>query len=478
MGVSISNDLQWAKRFPGVGLVVKLPLIAQPSWSTCIKSVPEPPQHEAEIDWDWIVGAGIGGLIAFLVPILWTSLWPSSPQEQGPPSSIVHLNAEKFWSVVGQQRNALVLFFNGTCAECQDFLWDFETLNERVAGRKDLVVAKVEHTLREPALGKHFKTTYRAGPTILWFDRGSAAPVLYSGNLGMRYERVDQIEQWIKSRSSLGSSNNNQPVHEAECVISTIYEWYDGYDAPEAEQRAADRLVRPRSWLWSNRLFHSHDASVYGEVLPQGIATYIEAIDVEPGDVFYDLGCGTAKVVIQAALSSKFGRSVGIELLKSRFNHGQRALDSARCLLRDPRRRKRREYCCDVALLEKLVAKVDSEDALELRLGDISVASYTDASHIFCASTTWPRELVSQICRNIVDTCLEARTFATLQEPDEDLLEELSPVMEFNKRVMVDVSWQDRAPLYIYVINRDSEEAEEAAAEEVATKEEAACSKS
>ena len=131
-----------------------------------------------------------------------------------------------------------------------------------------------------------------------------------------------------------------------------------------------------------------------------------------------------------------------------------------------------------MALLEKLVAKVDSEDALELRLGDISVASYTDASHIFCASTTWPRELVSQICRNIVDTCLEARTFATLQEPDEELLEELRPVMEFNKRVMVDVSWQDRAPLYIYVINRDSEEAEEAAAEEVATKEEAACSKS
>jgi len=246
-------------------------------------------------------------------------------------------------------------------------------------------------------------------------------------------------------------------VIEVESVINTIYEWYDGYDAPEAEQRAADRQVRPRPWLFSNRLFHSHDASVYGEVLPHGIATYLEAIPIQAGDIFYDLGCGTGKVVVQAALSSKFRRAVGIELLTSRYNHGERALDRARSLLRDPRRRKKLDYCCDVQLLDRLIAKTDAKEvALELRLGDISIATYTDASHIFCASTTWPKDLMSRICRNIVDHCPHTKTFATLQEPEDELIEELSPAIEFNQRVMVAVSWQDHAPLHIYTINRDN----------------------
>ena len=51
-------------------------------------------------------------------------------------------------------------------------------------------------------------------------------------------------------------------------------------------------------------MFHAADASVYGEVLPQGITTYLQQQTVQPEDVFYDLGCGTGKVLLSQPLAN------------------------------------------------------------------------------------------------------------------------------------------------------------------------------
>ena len=41
----------------------------------------------------------------------------------------------------------------------QDFLWDFETLSERVAWRKNLTLSKVEHTLQAPVNHHPFRVS-------------------------------------------------------------------------------------------------------------------------------------------------------------------------------------------------------------------------------------------------------------------------------------------------------------------------------
>eukprot|EP00927_Polykrikos_kofoidii_P074191 TRINITY_DN70169_c0_g1_i1.p1 TRINITY_DN70169_c0_g1~~TRINITY_DN70169_c0_g1_i1.p1 ORF type:complete len:366 (-),score=38.39 TRINITY_DN70169_c0_g1_i1:110-1207(-) len=52
----------------------------------------------------------------------------------------------------------------------------------------------------------------------------------------------------------------------------------------------------------------------YGEVTNSGMETLYSAFELKPGDVFYDLGSGTGKLVLYVALRGVTGRSVGLEI--------------------------------------------------------------------------------------------------------------------------------------------------------------------
>ena len=96
-----------------------------------------------------------------------------------------------------------------------------------------------------------------------------------------------------------------------EQLIAELYHWFDGtcelklslfvelriagYDCSETEQIKLDNEVEGKSWI--GRFMTGHEASVYGEVLPDGIQTLLDVIDTEfpfkREDVFVDLGSGT-----------------------------------------------------------------------------------------------------------------------------------------------------------------------------------------
>lgn len=70
-------------------------------------------------------------------------------------------------------------------------------------------------------------------------------------------------------------------------------------------------------------------SDVYGELLPAATLTLLDAMKLGPEDVFVDLGCGTGKINVLAALNSDVGRSVGFELSEKRVQIAQQAIAKA-----------------------------------------------------------------------------------------------------------------------------------------------------
>ena len=90
----------------------------------------------------------------------------------------------------------------------------------------------------------------------------------------------------------------------------------------------------------------------YGEVTYQGMQPLYSALDLRPGDVFYDLGCGVGKLVLYVALRGDAARSVGLEVGQRRFL----LAEGARCSLdedRDPPDRGPRTSCATCACAVK-----------------------------------------------------------------------------------------------------------------------------
>ncbi|KDO16268.1 hypothetical protein SPRG_18199, partial [Saprolegnia parasitica CBS 223.65] len=93
----------------------------------------------------------------------------------------------------------------------------------------------------------------------------------------------------------------------------------------ETSQCAKSSLVEKTSAADLKRLL------TYGEVLPDAFTdTIMPFLALEPSDVFYDLGCGTGKIIVQVALETGLRDARGIELMLNRVVEGQRALDRLR----------------------------------------------------------------------------------------------------------------------------------------------------
>lgn len=59
--------------------------------------------------------------------------------------------------------------------------------------------------------------------------------------------------------------------------------------------------------------------STYGEIMPNGVSKIIENLFISKNDVFYDLGCGTGKVVTQFYYQTCVKSSNGVEFSTTRF---------------------------------------------------------------------------------------------------------------------------------------------------------------
>ena len=234
-------------------------------------------------------------------------------------------------------------------------------------------------------------------------------------------------------------------------MSETVKMFFTGYDCSETEQIELDNDVEQKTWL--GRLVQGHEASVYGEVLPEGIQTLLDYINedmpLSKDDVFVDLGSGTGKIVLQVALSTCFKKVVGIELSETRHGHAVKAAAEAHTISQ----MKEDDIKQDLLTCQPFAKKVSADIAsgrVQLIHGDIMKPTYNDATHLYAASTTWPDILLHTVAKLGVTEIKGIKTFSTLRPLPSETLAEYKDSISLWKTVDVAVSWQDTAPMHIY----------------------------
>ncbi|MBK8976283.1 MAG: hypothetical protein IPM29_10165 [Planctomycetes bacterium] len=138
-----------------------------------------------------------------------------------------------------------------------------------------------------------------------------------------------------------------------------------GFDAPTADRAAVDAAAGP-------------GAATYGELAEAAFLKLLRWLAPGPDDALYDLGSGTGLLVWLAALTTRVGRAVGIEL--SAFRHAAALAIRARL---------RREL------------GLGAIAAVELRNEDLRTTALGDATIVFAASTCFPDPLLAALARRL-----------------------------------------------------------------------------
>ncbi len=190
----------------------------------------------------------------------------------------------------------------------------------------------------------------------------------------------------------------------AEKTLKRLYRDRSGYEDKPSEERMVMR--------------RGSDA-LYGELLPSATAKLFRYLELTENDVLYDLGSGIGKVAIQAAITTRVKRVVGIEMMPSRH-----------------------EIACDV-LSEVEGCGMLTADVCELWQADFMRSRIPDATIIYTCSTAFPVDLIDRLADKVA-RLQNVRKFVTLQE--------LEPTRRFRQTTVLrlDTSWKRRAMVYVY----------------------------
>jgi SAM-dependent methyltransferase len=187
-------------------------------------------------------------------------------------------------------------------------------------------------------------------------------------------------------------------------VIRQLYRDLDGFEIPGPEERA---------------IRSSKGSPIYGEMMPAATEHLLRFLDLGAGDVFYDLGAGSGKVVLQAAMTAPLRKAVGVELSATRVGLARSALKAAR------RRRLLRARACAFR----------QEDFLHTYLADATV--------IYTCSTAFSFRFMAMLAERVAGLRRQLR-FVTLQELEDPRGFELIEVLR------LDMSWKRRSEVHVY----------------------------
>jgi len=191
-------------------------------------------------------------------------------------------------------------------------------------------------------------------------------------------------------------------------VIRRLYGDRDGYTLSRDDEA---RVLATRS------------SPTYGEIMPTAAAHLIERLKLGRGDVFYDLGSGLGKLVLQVALSAFVERSVGIELVRSRHLVAQDMLARLRSTTKLRARR------------------------CQLRCSDFMRARLGDATVVYTCSTAFSTPFMNQLAARLARLRPGLRWVST-QDLDNN------PWFALEELHRLDMSWRRRSKVHVYRLLR------------------------
>ncbi|KAG7391576.1 hypothetical protein PHYBOEH_006638 [Phytophthora boehmeriae] len=146
-------------------------------------------------------------------------------------------------------------------------------------------------------------------------------------------KKTPQKKRSSKARRSLEPAYNHET--ETEYVGKLIAELYEEQEQDDREMYNISRDTVVTETSTCKRSQEVQDLSMeefrrlmtYGEVSVESVsATILPFLKLGEDDVFFDLGCGTGKILVQAALQTPCKTAIGIELMQNRVLEGKKAL--------------------------------------------------------------------------------------------------------------------------------------------------------
>lgn len=168
-------------------------------------------------------------------------------------------------------------------------------------------------------------------------------------------------------------------------------------------------------------LIESHGcASTYGEITFEGVETLLKLLKLKDTDVFYDLGCGVGKMVVQVYLDSPVKKSAGIEL------SGERT-----------------ESALKIQQQLQLDNKIQAGRTLAFYKESFLDADLSDGTVIYLASTCFSDDIMKKVTEKLA-TLKKGLRVATLKQ--------LAPHEKFAviDQFILPMTWSDSTPVYLY----------------------------
>ena len=203
------------------------------------------------------------------------------------------------------------------------------------------------------------------------------------------------------------STLNAQSTQSTINLMEQLYSSIDGYQLTLEEAVA---------------MKNSGQDSTYGEITLESAAFLFNEFKLGKDDVFYDLGSGVGKTVIQAYLTTPVKKAVGIELSPTRHRHAMQVKNT----------------------LEK-EGLIDHERKLEFIQENITTIDFSDATLIYMCSVCYPDTLMKAITEKVAQLQPGVQ-IATLKRLPAHTSVQLKTFYRLS------VNWHPNAVVYLYEI--------------------------
>jgi hypothetical protein len=212
---------------------------------------------------------------------------------------------------------------------------------------------------------------------LSWLLYALVAIVLVIGML--YYESVLYLLVWIRGLSGVGNGFTQDSIYVMD-LLQTIQDKQTGYYISETEKKR----------------FSFHKAEfTYGEMLPESVDIMLkEILQLDAGDVFYDLGSGTGKIVLQAFLTTNVTSAIGIELSSRRTNIARASLSKLISL----------GWISPLDAF-KWMPLISNHRNIQFIEGDMFSLSLADATAIYACSNLFSDETMDGLYQKILHEC-------------------------------------------------------------------------
>jgi hypothetical protein len=239
----------------------------------------------------------------------------------------------------------------------------------------------------------------------------------------------DVIDQSLPMVAPFPSSLKELKLRrEVDRILDTCWNYDDGYEV----QLSDEWLVDGESLLEKNDI----RPSTYGEVTSVGARQLFQQMGMETEResnkeiVFFDLGSGAGKLVVQAHLElANLSKAFGIELSPSRHECALNAWGKVQ--------------------REETVEREQSKSVVKWMVGDLFQADLSEATHIYVSSLCFTSEMIRKLELKLLRGAPKLRCVASLTKFGENMG---NPKVSY-----IQMSWTNPngSPVYFYELGKE-----------------------